>query len=110
MYAAYFEAARQVLVTASRPDEVLDGLDTLAPHVVVTDIWFRDSRLDGASFIREIRQRSWATRTAILVVSGYVRECDRQIVYAAGADRFFNTPMLPDVLLAEVRAALLNRE
>jgi CheY-like chemotaxis protein len=106
MYREYFQHVGLPVEAVSRPEDVMEKLETLSPAVIVTDMVFTDSAFTGPSFMRAVRQQRWAETTSMLVVSGYVRESDKLEARQAGADRFLATPLLPDALVQEVRRAL----
>jgi two-component system chemotaxis response regulator CheY len=106
MYADYLRAHDLHVYDIVRPEEALERLDVAAPDVVVTDLNFRLSVIDGPSFIRRIRERLGES-PAIIVVSGYRRDADREQARIAGADLFMVKPVPPDAVLFDVRRALI---
>jgi CheY-like chemotaxis protein len=57
---------------------------------------FLGSRVTGFDFIRAVRQQRGIWSTPVVVLSGYVRERDRDGALSAGGDRFLLKPCLPD--------------
>jgi DNA-binding response OmpR family regulator len=102
MYATYLRYQRFEVRLFKRPEEALEKFE--CPDVVVTDVVFTDSDVDGLTFIRHLRQLG--PKVPIVVVSGYVRAVDRQAVRKAGASRFLMKPCLPAALLMEIEAIL----
>ena len=93
---------------ATRPQDALRLLTSYVPDVVVTDIVFAQSAIDGPAFIRDVRARA-DDATSIVVLSRYVRAADREDAHAAGADLFLTTPAVPAAVLFEVHRALILR-
>ena len=108
MYAEYFRAHSLVVHDVARPEDALALLTGTPCDVLITDLRFLDSALDGTGFIREARSRVDHT-VSIIVVTGLVRCEDREQARAAGADRYLVTPALPRAVLYEVKRALLLR-
>jgi CheY-like chemotaxis protein len=93
---------------ATRPEDALGLLTSHNPDVVVTDIAFAHSAIDGPAFVRDVRARV-DDATSIIVLSRYVRAADREDARAAGADLFLMTPTVPAAVLFEVHRALILR-
>ena len=108
MYADYLRANALIVSDADTPERALRNLDTVDPHVVVTDFVFVQSRYDGAGFLRALRPRVDGA-TSIIVVSAFARQEDRDEARAAGADLYLVKPALPATVLYEVRRALILR-
>jgi DNA-binding response OmpR family regulator len=108
MYADYLRANALLVSDADTPERALRTLESVDPHVVVTDFVFQDSSYDGAGLVRALRTRVDGA-TSIIVVSGLARQEDREAARAAGADLYLVKPALPSALLYEVRRALLLR-
>ena len=105
MYAEFLRAHGFSTTVRHSPEAAVDDLAQLQPAVVVTELAFGRSTRRGCEFIEALRQHPTGRLTAIIVVSGYVREEDREQARRCGADRFFMKPLLPDALLAEVQEA-----
>ena len=108
MYAQYCRGQGLVVTDAIRPEQALLLLDGLAPGVVVTDIVFPDSAVDGKAFIRTLRQRI-DPLTSIIVLSGYAREEDREGARRSGADVYLIQPTAPQDLAETIINALTLR-
>ena len=109
MYAEYLRAAGFVVLAAEAPDAAIRLIGSAGCDVVLTDLVFARGDMAGAQFIRELRDVV-GEATSIIVISGYVREEDREKARAAGADLFLIKPALPSAVLLEVRRALLLRQ
>ena len=107
----YIQALRDrghTTLHATRPEDALSLLTSHLPDVVVTDIVFAQSNIEGPAFIRDVRLRV-DDATSIVVLSRYVRADDREDARTAGADLFLMTPAVPAALLFEVQRALILR-
>src|SRR5436305_185690 len=94
MYADFLRANGLVVAEAAAPEAAFVHLDTVDPHVVVTDFVFVGSSYDGPACLRALRARV-DRATSIIVVSGYVRQEDRDQAHASGADLYLVKPALP---------------
>jgi DNA-binding response OmpR family regulator len=74
----------------------------------VSDLVFLHNRIDACSFISQIRSQPQFDLTSIIVVSGYIREEDREQARRCGADLFCIKPCLPQTLLDHVERALVS--
>jgi len=108
VYAQYCRGQGLVVTDATRPEQALALIDGFAPGVVVTDIVFPDSAIDGKAFIRTLRQRI-DPLTSIIVVSGYAREEDREGARRSGADAYLIQPTTPQDLVETILNALTLR-
>ena len=108
-YAQLLRAQGHAAVEAATPEDALLFLaGGPAPDVVLTDITFVGSAIEGTSFITELRVRV-DEATSIVVLTGYVRADDRSYARAAGADLFLMKPAVPAAVLLELHRALILR-
>jgi CheY-like chemotaxis protein len=108
MYAEYLRHHALIVDEFQDPEEAIRFLSSLPPDVVVTDAVFDVRAKNGAAFIEQLRSRL-DDSASIVVVSGYVRQTDRQMARAAGADVYLTKPVLPRDVLYQVRRALAAR-
>jgi DNA-binding response OmpR family regulator len=108
MYGDYFRAHGLIVADAATPEIAFRHLDSIDPDVVVTDVVFPESAFRGREFIEALRARI-DRATSIIVVSGFVRNEDREEARAVGADLYLLKPALPSAVLFEVRRALILR-
>jgi DNA-binding response OmpR family regulator len=109
MYAEYLRHYDLLVYDVPRPEDAFQHLNGVSPDVVVTDLFFTHTAVDGCAFIRELRAALDAA-ASIIVVSGYGRIEDREQARQAGADRYLLIPALPSEVLSEIRRALLLRQ
>jgi CheY-like chemotaxis protein len=79
-------------------------LEAPRPSAVIIDLGLPDCH--GTDCIRVLRPAPATADLPILVLSASVTDADRTGAAAAGATAFLSKPILPDDLLAAVRAAL----
>jgi CheY-like chemotaxis protein len=96
------------VIHVCRPEDALPVLTRHLANVVVTDLVFADTAVEGTAFIRAVRSQV-DDATSIVVLSRYVRAGDREDARAAGADLFLMKPALPTALVFEVQRALILR-
>ena len=105
---------RQVLARLLRTagfdtvDEAADGIEALAlltkstPELILTD--FQMPRMDGLSFVRQLRARG--DRTPIIMLSG---QGDPHLIVTAvkaGVNNYLPKPINPDVLFEKIEQTL----
>lgn len=108
---AYVDAMRDAgLMTlyVTLPEDALQLLTRHPADVVVTEIVFTGSPMEGNTFIREARGRV-DDATSIIALSRYVRAADREDAREAGADLFLMKPALAPAVLFEIHRALILR-
>jgi two-component system, cell cycle response regulator DivK len=109
MYAEYLRDAGLIVHAVADPAVALGLLPAICCDVVITDLVFAPGAMSGTAFMREIRARVDPS-TSIIVVSGCVRQEDREEARQAGGDLFLIKPALPSAVLFEVRRALTLRK
>jgi DNA-binding response OmpR family regulator len=96
------------VITARGPEDAHAALEIETPGIVLTDVAFADTAIDGFAFIRSLRSIVDES-TSILVLTRYARFDDRERARAAGADLYLTQPALPSAVLFEVKRALILR-
>jgi two-component system, cell cycle response regulator DivK len=109
MYAEYLRDAGLLVHAVADPALALGLLPRIICDVAITDLVFAPGAISGSAFTRELRARL-DPLTSIIVVSGRVREEDRDEARRSGADLFLIKPALPSAVLFEVRRALALRK
>jgi DNA-binding response OmpR family regulator len=109
MYAEYLRDAGLVVHALADPDAATQLLPAITCDVAITDMVFARGTISGPAFIRTLRTHL-DRATSIIVVSGRVRQEDREEARRAGADLFLVKPALPSAVLFEVRRALERRK
>jgi carbon storage regulator CsrA len=101
LLAAYLQT---VNYDVRRVRDGVEALDYLShderPDVVLLDMSM--PRLDGSATIREIRSNPSHAGLKVFAVTGMSREASRIPIGPGGADRWFQKPIKPDVLVREI--------
>lgn len=102
---------RQVLEEAGfHVDEAINGIEGIEKAVAQGyDLYIVDvnmPRMDGYSFLRQLRARTDVSQAPAVMVSTEAEERDRILAYAAGANYYVTKPAKPEHLYAV--AALLT--
>jgi DNA-binding response OmpR family regulator len=105
MYASFLRHHRFEVMLFDEPSGAVVAVTTFQPEVIVTDLMFAGG-LDALEFTRRVRESIRGAVIPVIVVSGYVRESDRQMAREAGADRFLIKPCLPETLMGEIDTAI----
>jgi CheY-like chemotaxis protein len=82
--------------TAYDGAEALQLAGEFYPDVVLLDLGM--PRMDGYEACRRLRAQPWGARMAVVAVSGWGREDDRQRTRLAGFDQHLVKPVAPDVI------------
>ncbi len=77
--------------TASNEIEALACLEEFNPRIVMLDVGMPG--MDGYELARRIRQRPGFTRTAIVAVTGFGQESDKELARPAGINRHLLKPV-----------------
>lgn len=104
MYAEYFQSSGLRTLQAGN---ALDGYRLAAelrPDVAVVELLLPG--MSGLDLIRKLKSDDQTSRLPIIALTGRTLPSEQQVAIAAGCDRLFVKPCLPDDLLAEVRALL----
>lgn len=102
MYSEFLRAYGLTAWRVATPEHAFEWLRASTPDVIVSDMIFARSALDGPAFIRDVRHRRELRNTPVIVVSGLVRVADREAARAAGATTLAIKPCLPGALLGMI--------
>lgn len=83
--------------TARDGIEAVDSANTYRPNVILLDIGM--PRMNGYEAAETIRKQSWGQNMALIAMTGWGQESDRQKSKAAGFDEHLVKPVDPQVLL-----------
>ncbi len=100
-YVEYIGLSGFSVLSAGGADELRRLLSVQLPDVIVMDLQLPGT--DGWDLIRELKQDRRTSQVPVLVVSGWVRNVDREDAFKAGADGFVGKPCLPTEIVMELR-------
>ena len=98
------------VVTAGSPEEALDRLNELIPDLILCDIRFSNSDLDGFSIYKKLRKKREFVATPFIFVTGLADEWVVQEGLQAGADGYVTKPYTLTTLLATIEGRLQRYE
>jgi len=91
-------------------DEAINGVEALERALAKPyDLYLVDvnmPKLDGYSFIRELRAYAEIAQSPAVMISTEAKASDEAKAYAAGANLYLIKPIRPDMLLGHVRVLL----
>jgi two-component system chemotaxis response regulator CheY len=95
---------RQILEQAGfEVEEAINGLEALEKAVAAPfDLYLVDvnmPRMDGYTFLRELRACEEARQAPAVMISTESEEKDRMAAYAAGANYYMSKPIHPEALI-----------
>jgi CheY-like chemotaxis protein len=96
--------------TAATPEEALTMLKTLRPDIILCDIRFDNSGLDGFAVYKRIRANPELAVVPFLFVTGIKDEWVVQQGLEIGADEYITKPFTISILLATIEGKLLRYE
>jgi CheY-like chemotaxis protein len=103
-----------LLVAGFRVAEAADGhaavrqARALLPHVVLMDLSLPGK--DGWQATRELKADPATRHIPVIALTGHAHGAAQADAAAAGCDAFLMKPCLPDALVAEVRARLVDTQ
>lgn len=103
-YAEYLAGCDFDVRMAASAAEFWAVLDEVVPDVVLMDL--RLPEVDGWTLTRQARQDARTARVPIVVVSGSVREEDRQQALDSGADVFLAKPCDLEEIVSHIHRLL----
>lgn len=105
--------AESLLVCGFRVAEAADGLaavhlaQTLAPDVILMDLSLPG--VDGWEATRRLKSDARTRHIPVVALTGHVMPSALDAARRAGCDRLVVKPALPDVVVEEVRQALVDK-
>lgn len=93
--------------TARDGIEAVDVANTYRPNVVLLDIGM--PRMNGYEAAETIRKQSWGSKMALIAMTGWGQESDRQKSKDSGFDEHLVKPVDPQVLLKLLKKMEQNR-
>ncbi len=91
-------------------DEAINGIEALEKALNATyDLYLVDvnmPKLDGYSFVRELRGHSTIPQAPAVMISTEAKNSDQTKAFEAGANMYIIKPTRPDLLVAHVRLLL----
>jgi CheY-like chemotaxis protein len=107
LYRACFDTSGYRTAEAGTGSQAIVAAIEIVPDVLLTDYVLPD--IDGVTIARRLRHDPRTAAMCILMVTGYASpELDRQAT-AAGVDRVFLKPCLPQTIMREVSRAIARR-
>ncbi len=98
------------VVTVGSPEEAMDRLNDLVPDLILCDIRFSNSELDGFSIYKKLRKKREFVATPFIFVTGLTDEWVVQEGLQAGADAYVTKPFTLTTLLAVIEGRLQRYE
>jgi two-component system chemotaxis response regulator CheY len=91
-------------------DEAVNGMEALEKALTTSyDLYLVDvnmPRLDGYSFVRELRSHTAISQAPSIMISTEAEAIDQTKAFEAGANLYLVKPTRPDILLPYVRVLL----
>jgi CheY-like chemotaxis protein len=91
---------------AQKAEDALQILITQKPTIIISEVLFPNSQLDGVGFFQKLREHSALKRTPFFFMSTIK---DKKVIHASyrlGADQFLPKPVDTDLLLAMIDGRL----
>jgi CheY-like chemotaxis protein len=104
IYSTCFRAEGFDVVLAEGPEHALQLAATA--DVVVTRILQPGSSMNGIELLRRVKRDPLSGHVPVIVITSLMQGEFRAEAIAAGCDGYLLLPVVPDVLLAEVRRVL----
>ncbi len=91
---------------AQKVEDALQILTTQTPNLILSEVLFPDSQLDGTEFLQRLREHSTLKRTPFFFISSIT---DKKVIHASyrlGVDHFLAKPIDTNTLLALIEGKL----
>ena len=99
-------SAGYTVVPIITPEGAIKKLATLVPDIILCDINFVDSDLDGFSIYEHVRQNPKLSTVPFIFISGVKDKKTRRISSELGVDDFIAKPFSGDMILAAVEGKI----
>ncbi|TAK51941.1 MAG: response regulator [Bacteroidetes bacterium] len=100
------ELAGYTILTASSPEEAIQELHSIIPDLIICDIRFENSDLDGLFIYEQVRKMPELTAVPFIFLSGVRDDMILKTGLELGVDDFLMKPFNTDTLLAVVEGKL----
>jgi len=105
MYATYLGACGFGAVAVCEAEQGIELAMRTAPDVVIAR--FRQSgRITGLDVVRRLKAHPATRHTPVMIITTSINSGDRQAALSIGCDRYLLLPLVPDVLVQEIRKLL----
>jgi CheY-like chemotaxis protein len=104
IYSTYLRAAGYEVTIADGPEDALRLAATA--HVIVTRILQPGQSMDGLELLRRVKRDPTSSHVPVIVITSLMQPEFRAQAIADGCDGYLLLPVIPDVLLAEIRRVL----
>jgi two-component system, cell cycle response regulator len=101
IYGNYLRANGYNVVLAESPEHALRV--ALNAHVVVTRILQPQRSMNGIELLRRLKQDPTSSHVPVIVITSLMQPEFRAEATAAGCDGYLLLPVIPDILLSEIR-------
>ena len=88
--------------------QALEGLDRLAPHLLLLDISLPG--MDGIEILRRLRAHERLSRLPVIALTAHAIAGDREKYLSAGFDGYVTKPILDENVLLSAIEHLLNKK
>lgn len=95
------------VVCASNAEEGLKKLDEIEPSLIISDIMMPG--IDGVEFCRRIKHNLNTSHIPVILLTAKVEDSDFVVGLDNGADLYVTKPFSPNVIKAQIRSLLSNR-
>ena len=104
----YLEFRGYKVITAANGREALDTLEHEIPDMIICDVMMPE--MDGYTFVEKVREEQRTNSIPVLFLSAKGQSQDRVKGLNIGADVYMVKPFEPEELVAQVDAALKQKE
>ena len=104
----YLEFRGYKVITAANGREALEILEQQIPDMIICDVMMPE--MDGYTFVENVRQEQKTSSIPVLFLSAKGQSQDRVKGLNIGADVYMVKPFEPEELVAQVDAALKQKE